>query len=263
MKTETIIKNMLTENTGAHMLDSGGAYGRNYDRNKKRNFKKEPTATIEFDAEKDGDFSINVTKSLYHFLVEGLSYDAKMQAVFNKFVKARPKDDSWFELVEAFPKYLESMGHEVKLNGTENTYNYDNFLDQVIQYTDVEVDGAEYIVLQTHNGCDVRGGYSAPKIFKREEEFGWDSKRATVACSNNRDHVWDYDGDSWQFEGTWERGKIEGTLFDKDIESMPMPKAKRLSEYKAKELAITDKDTNGYCPLCLKEGKGQHRLKAY
>lgn len=33
MKTKHLIYEMLTENTGRHMLDSGGAYGRNWERN--------------------------------------------------------------------------------------------------------------------------------------------------------------------------------------------------------------------------------------
>lgn len=33
MNTAEVIASMLTENTGRHMLDSGGAYGRNWERN--------------------------------------------------------------------------------------------------------------------------------------------------------------------------------------------------------------------------------------
>lgn len=32
--TERVLIAMLTENTGRHMLDSGGAYGRNWERNR-------------------------------------------------------------------------------------------------------------------------------------------------------------------------------------------------------------------------------------
>ena len=43
--TKKIIYEMLTENTGAHFLDSGGAYGRNHERNAKKtinDFEAEP-----------------------------------------------------------------------------------------------------------------------------------------------------------------------------------------------------------------------------
>ena len=33
MNAKELIYKMLTENTGVHMLDSGGAYGRNWERN--------------------------------------------------------------------------------------------------------------------------------------------------------------------------------------------------------------------------------------
>lgn len=45
MNTKQIIYGMLTENTGAHFLDSGGAYGRNHERNKLKtieDFEREP-----------------------------------------------------------------------------------------------------------------------------------------------------------------------------------------------------------------------------
>jgi len=48
MKTKEIIYNMLTENTGRHMLDSGGAYGRNWERNQVKtieDFENEPEET--------------------------------------------------------------------------------------------------------------------------------------------------------------------------------------------------------------------------
>ena len=39
MLTAKIIYKMLTESTGKHMLDSGGAYGRHWERNQKKSFK--------------------------------------------------------------------------------------------------------------------------------------------------------------------------------------------------------------------------------
>ena len=48
--TDEVIVAMLTENTGRHFLDSGGAYGRNWERNSGKtvaDFKSKPSATLE------------------------------------------------------------------------------------------------------------------------------------------------------------------------------------------------------------------------
>ena len=45
MKTNELIYSMLVENTGSHMLDSGGAYGRHHQRNASKtieDFENEP-----------------------------------------------------------------------------------------------------------------------------------------------------------------------------------------------------------------------------
>ena len=66
MKTKHLIYEMLTENTGRHMLDSGGAYGRNWERNQKKtiqDFQNEEEELITF----DGDY-IERTVSVFHYL---------------------------------------------------------------------------------------------------------------------------------------------------------------------------------------------------
>ena len=52
-ETKAVIADMLQENTGRHMLDSGGAYGRNWERNQGRDFDSEPYGRAEF-SEFDG-----------------------------------------------------------------------------------------------------------------------------------------------------------------------------------------------------------------
>jgi hypothetical protein len=50
MNIENVIASMMTENTGTHMLDSGGAYGRHWQRNKGLTvdaLKEMPSATLE------------------------------------------------------------------------------------------------------------------------------------------------------------------------------------------------------------------------
>ena len=69
MKTEKIIYKLLTENTGEHFLDSGGAYGRHWQRNQKKSlndFRKEKYISYDSDG--------YATKSLFHHLIESIDY---------------------------------------------------------------------------------------------------------------------------------------------------------------------------------------------
>jgi hypothetical protein len=85
--TEQKIAGMLRENTGRHMLDSGGAYGRNWERNQVRDFSKEQSTSLSF---RDG--YINVTHNLYHWLKERLTWDEQGNRalhVLNRWMRAR------------------------------------------------------------------------------------------------------------------------------------------------------------------------------
>ena len=71
---EQTIYNMLTENTGTHMLDSGGGSGRHWQRNQKKSiedFKKEPEATLSFDVSGDWIY-LDPTVSVFHKLTKVL-----------------------------------------------------------------------------------------------------------------------------------------------------------------------------------------------
>ena len=53
-KLGTIVSEMLKENTGTHFLDSGGSYGRSWQRNQKRDFEKEEACIVDIRANEDG-----------------------------------------------------------------------------------------------------------------------------------------------------------------------------------------------------------------
>jgi len=166
---------MLRENTGAHILDSGDIYGRHWERNQKRDFLKEPVVMV--DGYKDGDWSLKV--STYHFLTNHLDVtpeSEKLNRDFRRFAN-RPenKDKPWLAVMEEWmEKLFPDQKTLVDLYGSEdgqitkvdNTYNYDNLLDQVLQYMAFRKGGKDFILLQIHNGCDVRGGYTAPQVFE-------------------------------------------------------------------------------------------------
>jgi hypothetical protein len=165
MTTEKIIYKMLTENTGEHFLDSGGAYGRHWQRNQKKSlndFKNEDYITYDkFDC---------VYKSLFHHLNESLTYNSQLTNKLNNWIK---KDKYHYvnnpngrcndrQSVEQF------MSEYVYPDGkiySNYTYNEDNILSQDIQFIYSEIYETDIIALSIHNGCDARGGLTDYKIF--------------------------------------------------------------------------------------------------
>jgi hypothetical protein len=68
MNAKELIYKMLTENTGAHMLDSGGAYGRNWERNQVKtieDFENEPEELYTYSKRWN---ELSRTVSVYHYL---------------------------------------------------------------------------------------------------------------------------------------------------------------------------------------------------
>src|SRR3990167_1501179 len=201
--TKEVIKGMLQENTGASFLDSGGAYGRNYERNQARDFESEPACLVEAYNHSDGDSEVSVSFNLYHYLNAYLEYAPRLQASFERFCKRTDpnNDKSYMTLMEDFASHGKH-----KSQGTTNTYNYDNLLSQTIQYTMFSLDGNEYdayILLQIHGGCDVRGGYTAPKLFKVcERDYFLMAQNDAYARAGKYELQSDDGGYHWYYEGS-------------------------------------------------------------
>lgn len=263
--TESVLQSMLTENTGRNFLDSGGAYGRNWERNQGRDFEAEPSQRVDFCyyPARDGrqaSIGIDLTLNVYHFLQDNLSFDSDMDSKYQAFCKETdPNNESYdLELIEQFWAHLSNEGYSVRgIYGEgepciENTYNHESNLSQVLQFgyatiaTDQNGNHEPYIFLQVHGGCDVRGGYTGVRVFAAQDLDGTgilDAAKGSISCSNNpQDHYWyTDDANHWYFEGTY--GCDAG---------------KNLEEYSADELGLSleleYKDQKGYCPFCLKDG---------
>ena len=112
--TQRVLISMLKENTGRHFLDSGCAYGRNWEHNQYRSFIDESYAWYEV-YENQGKADFNITKSVFHFLDDCLEYDKNMQRRFMNYAKKVDPDNNkyWLELMEQFPNYLSKNGFEV------------------------------------------------------------------------------------------------------------------------------------------------------
>jgi len=215
--TEKKIAEMLTENTGTHFLDSGGAYGRNWERNQGRNFKAENETSF-----RASNGYLEITHNLFHWLSERLEYSPEWQRRFSRFAnREEEQNNSWFETVDNFLGYLREKGHE--LGGiygegeplTVNTYNGEDLLSQTIQYTYFTYNDSEVVIaLFIHGGCDVRGGYTAPKFFTENGNYSelaiLNNADARIYCQNKNDrHSW-YTDDGCHFYGDNQEPDING-----------------------------------------------------
>jgi hypothetical protein len=170
MTNKEIIYNMLTEDTGTHMCDSGGVSGRHWQKNQKKSiedFINEPYETLET----DGDYKY-YCRSLFHHLNETCEYLEQETKEFNNWVKQdlynydNPNGRAFNDLYDV-QEYL-SKEYDYDFN-SENTCNFDNDLDQGIAY--VYNWDTDIIALSIHNGADSRGGYTDFKLFRIDESF--------------------------------------------------------------------------------------------
>jgi hypothetical protein len=187
-QTEKVLVTMMRENTGASILDSGGAYGRAWQRALKEDFGKRERATVEGRVSHYNgktELCLDVTIDLFSYLAEKLTYDRAMTRQFEKFSKLpENENDHWLDMMHEFPKWIADK-RDARLgehSGVENSYNHDCYLSGTIQFAFFELDGEAYCLLQIHGGCDVRGGYTGPTAFKCDDDYSlFDWYRATIS----------------------------------------------------------------------------------
>lgn len=172
METKQLIYKMLTENTGKHMCDSGMSDNRHWQRNQKKtiqDFENEPEEHIY----REGDY-IYRNLSVFHYLSE-LELD-DICSDFNKINTdcqdwdATTNDDNFLYGVSKEAWNTLKQTNYVKFIRSFNTYNYESDLMQTLQGANLTINDEEYILIQIHNGADVRGGYTDAKLFKLNDE---------------------------------------------------------------------------------------------
>lgn len=180
MENETMIEqtiyNMLMENTGTHMLDSGGGSGRHWQRNEKKSiddFKKESEATLGFDVSGDRIY-LDPTVSVFHKLTKVLEED-ELCKEFNAMKVNKWDSEKYYGQSKEGENFLFQNGFSVCENraGVWNTYNFENCFSQVLQGCDLEGEYTcdKYVLLQIHQGADVRGGYTDAKLFLNTHDY--------------------------------------------------------------------------------------------
>jgi hypothetical protein len=178
--TEQIIVGMLTENTGRGICDSGDAYGRHWQTNQGKSFADQPAAPGKwFINTYNGKTSVEpwFSVSLYHWMFQFLEFDAELQTRLDAFCEA---EDVWnLEAAEAFADHLHDTGELEDKPLVTNTYNDPERWDlsQVLQFTAIALGEGDshscptHLIVCVHGGCDVRGGYTEPKVFRLTSEF--------------------------------------------------------------------------------------------
>lgn len=162
--TASKLAEMWTENTGTHMLDSGGDTGRKWQRNAgmtASDFMAQPEIYLE-----DGIANRNT----FHLCLRALRFDADTERLTNRFrqwVDSMPNDwdsDYYYNSAGTVYEFISEVLEAEQIDDYSleiaNSYNDNTFLDDVIMYGFFKYQGAYYLALSKHNGADVRGGYS-------------------------------------------------------------------------------------------------------
>ena len=204
MNVKTKITQLLKENTGIHIMDSGMDKNRHWQKNQKTDFEKEPKVTLEC-----SEGEIIPTKSTYHFLLEVLSITAESLYLQKKFKALCKKNGDSSYLWD-----MEEFAGQYKEKQTVNTYNGECLLSQTLQYVTFSWEDKYFLILQIHNGCDVRGGYTAPYIFEVDEPYLSVANCAvSCECGNNWQtddaYHWYFDGSSKDEKPFYDTVKIE------------------------------------------------------
>lgn len=274
--TRRTLAKMLTENTGIALMDSGGVSGRAWQRNQGADFENSSASTLKFATQSyrpecsvgDEDFaelevSLDTAEhSIYHWLADKLNYDYHMQGMFTRFVRNHCTSySSDFEDLANFIKHLkksDDLRQEVDSEQelTENTYNGEDMVSQVFQYTQFLYRDTLYIALMIHGGADVRGGYTSPKFFQAAGDPWYPLAGVgdgTIVCSGREadsepilpgldvpasesvNHYWDTEDGGYSFTSSY-NGCDTGDFTT-------------LTNATNADLKI-DEEGNGYCPLC-------------
>ena len=195
MNTREAVAMMMQENTGRHMLDSGGYGGRRW----------EQLAGVDMDKLPQSEFGqYGYTQSMYHYLVDSLTLNRDLTKLYHEYDGA--DEQSHVNYFVTITQWLEDvMGYDYK--EVINTYNFENTIDGVFQaWWFEDANGDEHIALQTHNGADVRGGYSKPFIFDFKNgdyyEFLSGLQNANVYCDSCSNRWWTDYGNGWESDET-------------------------------------------------------------
>jgi hypothetical protein len=183
------------------MCDSGGAYGRNWERNQSKtweDFTREPL-TVEahvYTHSEPHELELMGTISLACYMENNLQYNPVLQAAFDAYSEQNPDEYDMSNMESFAEKY--TFREKYSRTTVCNSYNEDNCLSQNIQFIEFSFGDEKCVLLQVHGGCDARGGYTSPKAYTLRD-----------GCDGLGDwniNCWGIDGMSWDGDGRPEDG---------------------------------------------------------
>lgn len=168
----------FVEDTGRHILDSGDAYGRRFERLAGMtvgDFMASDAVTVDEDT--------GPSVSLFRVLVDHLQVTdntRRLTRAFREFVDASPVGVHYYNTAHSVEEFVSGLGGEVIRH--DNTYNYDHLADGNVQFMEFALAGVTYTAISTHNGADIRGGYSDYVIYLACECWGYALTQCTLTC---------------------------------------------------------------------------------
>jgi len=246
------IAGMLTEEIGKHMLDSGAAYGYQYERNRGKDFLKEPQVKVEV-----YDNEVTFSRSTFDFLTSQCDVtpaSEKLNSQFKAFlntpeIKEGDAPDWSSETMQAFmDKLFKEQKMLVDIYGEEdgqigkvdNSYNYDNSLDQTLLSVMFRKDGKTFVLLSVHGGADVRGGYTTPQVFELTGDEGvadWITGMQDFQAADG-DNGWNSDDAGYHWYGQMGDAKdLDGDI--KKQWTLDKAKQKVMSKLNGKEVSFS------------------------
>lgn len=193
-------KTLTRQNTGSHMLDSGSIYGYQYQRPIQKD--------IELSIDTGKHRYVSASIPLHLFLGNSLTINNRLTNLLRREEKKQKRS---FTIPEA-GQFLEKVTKIKYLDNTyDNSYNQENDLDQNYQSAvlsnknDWFYDEDALVLIETHNGCDIRGGYSDVVVCKLVSDFGplldpvvgWNVSKIVSGLENTRENQQGID-ENWQ-----------------------------------------------------------------
>lgn len=238
------IYDMMVENTGMSILDSGGYYGRNYERNRKLGieaFKNQDEANLEIEIHGEHTY-VECRINIFPALTNALMLDDLCREYSR--LECENWDSDLCGVSDSQHEWLKAHGFNVDGGGGLNTANGDSWLSQVLQIENMgmlEEGGKVYLLLQIHGGCDIRGGYTDAKLFHLpvgvaffDFLIGMDDANFSFEHDGKTIYVMAQGGGGFLVEDS------EGDLYEEDI-SLEMARAWGVTEDKPLHI-------DGWCP---------------